>query len=80
MRVLESLDIIETLLAGVVWQMKSYAPIQTNHKHAHVISHSDTGTHSHLLEEVLRLKLAVRTVLLLVHIPDVTHVEEDGTI
>ena len=80
MRVLESLDIIEALLAGVVWQMKSYAPIQTNHKHAHVISHADSRTYCHLLEEVSRLKLAVRTILLLAHIPDVTHVEEDGTI
>ena len=60
--------------------MKSYTPVQANHKYAHVISHSDTGTHSHLLEEVLCLKLAIRTVFLLVHIPDVTHIEEDGSI
>ena len=35
---LEARDIVESTLAGIVWQMQTDTPIHTHHKHTHVVT------------------------------------------
>ena len=76
MRVLEGVDVIESLLAGLVGHMEAYAPIHADDKHAHVVANTHTRAYSHLLEELPKLELSLRTMLFAAKGPHVTGIQE----
>src|SRR5574344_210842 len=80
MRIFESVNIIKSVLASFVRKMQSKSPIQTNHKHSHVISDTNTRTHSHLFKKVSGIKFSIFTILLFMDIPDITHIQKYCTI
>ena len=60
MRVFEGIDIVEALLAGFVRHMKPHTPVYTDDERTHIIAHTHTRAHSHLLEELSELELSLR--------------------
>ena len=44
--------------------MQTDTPVDTYHKHTHVITHTDTGAYRQLPEKLVYIKLAERTVLM----------------
>ena len=62
--ILEPTDVIEAILAGIVRNMQADTPVDTYHKHTHVITHTDTGAYRQLSEKLVYIKLAKRTVLM----------------
>ena len=62
--ILEPTDVIDATLAGIVRNMQTDTPVDTYHKHTHVITHTDTGAYRQLPEKLVYIKLAERTVLM----------------
>lgn len=62
--ILEPSDVIDAILAGIVRNMQTDTPVDTYHKHTHIITHTDTGAYRQLPEKLVYIKLAERTVLM----------------
>lgn len=50
--ILEPTDVIDAILAGIVRNMQTDTPVDTYHKHTHVITHTDTGAYRQLPENL----------------------------
>ena len=68
-----------TAFACLVGSMQSYAEIATDHKHRDVNSQAGTCTKCYIFQEGLGFELATRTVWIIFKQPDVTGVNEEGT-
>jgi len=54
--ILEPTDVIDAILAGIVRNMQTDTPVDTYHKHTHIITHTDTGAYRQLPEELVYIK------------------------
>lgn len=75
--VFERGEVVETALVG---KMETYTPIQTKHEKFKVVAYANTCAEGSLFEQILQLKFGVGPVSVIVHRPNVSCIEEQGTV
>ena len=60
--------------------MESEAPVEANHEVAQIITKSHTSAKCYLCEHIPKFKLSVRAILIVVHQPHITCIEEHSSI
>ena len=84
--ILETPDVVESALARVVRNMQTDAPVEPDDEEVQVVAQPDTSSHSKVFErapefEIRIIKLFIDFLVaeIAVNIPDIAHVQEDGT-
>ena len=80
MQCLAVFEVWHVVESALVWQVQTDTPIDTYYEEFQVVAYANTCAHSHLLQRILQLKLALGTVVVVFQRPYVASIKEYGSI